>query len=189
MKVLGQFNLGFILARLGSDLFIIDQHATDEKYNFETLQRTCTLNAQRSVVPQKLELTAANESILLENMAVFRKNGFIFNVDEEQPAGRRVSIVSKPYSKGWEFGREDVEELIFMLSDAPGVDCRPSRVRAMFASRACRSAVMIGTALTISQMTRLVQHMGEMEHPWNCPHGRPTMRHLLCMDMLSAPSE
>ncbi|KAK3852034.1 hypothetical protein Pcinc_041360 [Petrolisthes cinctipes] len=188
MKVLGQFNLGFILARLGSDLFIIDQHATDEKYNFENLQHTCTLNAQRSVVPQKLELTAANESILLENMAVFRKNGFVFSVDEDQPAGRRVSIVSKPFSKGWEFGREDVEELIFMLSDAPGVDCRPSRVRAMFASRACRSAVMIGTALTVPQMTRLVQHMGEMEHPWNCPHGRPTMRHLLCMDMLSATS-
>lgn len=24
--------------------------------------------------------------------------------------------------------------------------------------------------------------MGEIEQPWNCPHGRPTMRHLLSYD-------
>ena len=31
MEVLGQFNLGFIIAKLDNDLFIIDQHASDEK--------------------------------------------------------------------------------------------------------------------------------------------------------------
>ena len=37
---------------------------------------------------------------------------------------------------------------------------------------------MIGKALSQKQMERVVRHMGEMEKPWNCPHGRPTMRHL-----------
>jgi DNA mismatch repair protein PMS2 len=61
MEVLGQFNKGFIIARLrhpaedsskrsaapaSDDLFIIDQHASDEKYNFETLQRTTVIKAQ-----------------------------------------------------------------------------------------------------------------------------------------------
>lgn len=32
MKVIGQFNLGFILVRHGDHLFIVDQHASDEKY-------------------------------------------------------------------------------------------------------------------------------------------------------------
>ncbi|ROT82921.1 hypothetical protein C7M84_023906 [Penaeus vannamei] len=54
MEILGQFNLGFIIARFGSDLFIIDQHATDEKYNFETLQATCTIQNQRLIAPQQL---------------------------------------------------------------------------------------------------------------------------------------
>ncbi|XP_042235701.1 mismatch repair endonuclease PMS2-like isoform X2 [Homarus americanus] len=187
MEILGQFNLGFIIGRLGSDLFIIDQHATDEKYNFETLQQTCILQNQRLIIPQTLELTAVNESILLDNIEIFRKNGFEFKVDEEKPVGRRVSLVSMPFSRGWEFGREDIEELIFMLSDAPGVMCRPSRVRAMFASRACRKSVMIGTALTQAQMQKLVCHMGEIEQPWNCPHGRPTMRHLINLDMVTPP--
>jgi DNA mismatch repair protein PMS2 len=53
MEVLGQFNKGFIIARLRrsddkgtDDLFIIDQHASDEKYNFETLQQTTVIKAQ-----------------------------------------------------------------------------------------------------------------------------------------------
>lgn len=59
MSVVGQFNLGFIIARLDKgkddrngqdttdDLFIIDQHAADEKYNFETLQQTTKIQSQR----------------------------------------------------------------------------------------------------------------------------------------------
>ena len=56
MEVLGQFNKGFIVARLRhpqrdgrgatDDLFIVDQHASDEKFNFETLQRTTQIKAQ-----------------------------------------------------------------------------------------------------------------------------------------------
>jgi DNA mismatch repair protein PMS2 len=58
MEVVGQFNRGFIVARLckiggegeggvvTDDLFIVDQHAADEKYNFETLQATTRLESQ-----------------------------------------------------------------------------------------------------------------------------------------------
>ena len=46
MKVLGQFNLGFIIAQLGNDLFILDQHACDEKYLFEKLSRNTTIHRQ-----------------------------------------------------------------------------------------------------------------------------------------------
>ncbi len=49
MEIVGQFNLGFIIAKLGSDLFIIDQHASDEKYNFETLQLHTKIQSQRLI--------------------------------------------------------------------------------------------------------------------------------------------
>nr|XP_015215805.1 PREDICTED: mismatch repair endonuclease PMS2 [Lepisosteus oculatus] len=185
MEIIGQFNLGFIITKLDSDIFMIDQHATDEKYNFEMLQQHTVLQGQRLIVPQKLHLTAVNETILMENLEIFRKNGFEFLIDEDAPAMDRVKLVSLPTSKNWTFGPADIEELVFMLSDSPGVMCRPSRVRQMFASRACRKSVMIGTALNASEMRKLVTHMGEIEHPWNCPHGRPTMRHLANLDMIS----
>jgi len=53
MRIVGQFNLGFIIAvreRVGKeeveDVFIIDQHASDEKYNFERLQAETMMQVQ-----------------------------------------------------------------------------------------------------------------------------------------------
>ncbi|OAQ96654.1 hypothetical protein LLEC1_06036 [Akanthomyces lecanii] len=159
MRVAGQFNMGFIIAVRpraseslassgdcsGSDeLFIIDQHASDEKYNFERLQSSTVVQSQRLVHPKTLELTALEEEIVMENLPAIAANGFKVLVDTS--------------------------------GDAPIP--RPAKVRKMFAMRACRSSVMIGKALTASQMYGLVRHMGELDKPWNCPHGRPTMRHL-----------
>jgi DNA mismatch repair protein PMS2 len=74
MEIIGQFNLGFIIVRrrvveskgkakaraendeammgedvVQDDLFIVDQHASDEKYNFERLQETTTIQSQRLI--------------------------------------------------------------------------------------------------------------------------------------------
>jgi DNA mismatch repair protein PMS2 len=72
MDILGQFNLGFIIVRSRrrahvdgtdgmdldegvnsaeeiDDLFIVDQHAADEKYNFETLQQTTKIESQKLI--------------------------------------------------------------------------------------------------------------------------------------------
>lgn len=173
MELIGQFNLGFLIVRLDDDLFIIDQHATDEKYNFETLQKTTSLQHQSLVVPQALELTAVNEMIIIDNLPIFEMNGFRFDIDMERPVTKRIKLVAKPFSKNWEFGKEDIDELVFMLQEGSGEGktssvelCRPSRVRAMFASRACRSSVMVGTSLSKTDMRRLVDQMGTIDQPW-----------------------
>ena len=75
MEVLGQFNPGFIIAKLDNDLFIIDQRPSHEKFNFDDQQTNTTIKSQRLAVPQKLELTAANEAILLDNVGIFQKTG------------------------------------------------------------------------------------------------------------------
>jgi DNA mismatch repair protein PMS2 len=54
----------------------------------------------------------------------------------------------------------------------------------MFAMRACRSSIMIGKTLSRKQMQQVVVHMGTIDKPWNCPHGRPTMRHLCSLNTL-----
>lgn len=181
MKVIGQFNLGFIIAMLKNDLFIIDQHATDEKYNFETLQRKHVLKTQKLIQPIVLEFTPVQKSVLVDNISIFKKNGFAFDVSDQAC----YKIISAPVHRNWTFGASDVEELIFLLSDSPGTVCRPSRVRQMFASRSCRTSIMVGTALSKQKMKELLTHMGEIEHPWNCPHGRPTMRHLISLKRLN----
>jgi DNA mismatch repair protein PMS2 len=49
---------------------------------------------------------------------------------------------------------------------------------AMFASRACRTSVMIGTALSQREMESVVQKLADVDQPFTCAHGRPTMRHV-----------
>lgn len=49
MEILGQFNKGFIIVRLNNDLFIVDQHASDEKYNFERFQKKARIQTQRLI--------------------------------------------------------------------------------------------------------------------------------------------
>ncbi|MCO5610850.1 hypothetical protein L7F22_065092 [Adiantum nelumboides] len=75
MKVLGQFNLGFILAKLNGDLFIIDQHASDEKHNFERLSKTTVLNRQPLLRPLPLDFSAAEEVIVMTHVETFRCAG------------------------------------------------------------------------------------------------------------------
>ena len=218
MIVVGQFNLGFIVAMRPSttvdtsdELFIIDQHASDEKFNFERLQRTTVVQNQRLVHPLHLELTAIDEETILEHPDALARNGFLVEVDteaEELPMGRRTKLLGLPISREVTFTLGDLEELLVLLrewhgststtqsTDAKpsnafdalrransnpddGVEIpRPDKVRKMFAMRACRGSIMIGRTLTHAQMQRVVRHLGGLDKPWNCPHGRPTMRHL-----------
>jgi DNA mismatch repair protein PMS2 len=61
---------------------------------------------------------------------------------------------------------------------------KSSSLRQLYASKACRKSVMIGDALNVGEMKRIVTHLSEIEKPWNCPHGRPTMRHLVNVELL-----
>lgn len=192
MRIVGQFNLGFILAVRNAttpdedddELFIIDQHASDEKYNFERLQATTTIQSQRLVQPKTLDLTAVDEEIIMEHAAALERNGFVVAVDAsgDRPVGGRCRLLSLPVSRETTFSVADLEELVYLLGENPSGSAttvpRPGKVRKMLAMRACRSSIMIGRALGRRQMEKVVRHMGEMEKPWNCPHGRPTMRHL-----------
>ncbi|PHH84295.1 hypothetical protein CDD83_2183 [Cordyceps sp. RAO-2017] len=196
MRVVGQFNVGFILAVrpatadfAGSgktsydELFIIDQHASDEKYNFERLQSNMVLQSQQLVHPKRLHLTASEEEIVTGNLAAIEANGFKVSIDAtgNWPVGMRCEILALPHSQQTTFTQDDLEELISLLGDEPiesNFIPRPSKIRTMLAMRACRSSIMIGKALNSGQMQMVVRQMAELDKPWNCPHGRPTMRHL-----------
>lgn len=224
MRVIGQFNLGFIIAALrtrakeegqgdtvetgGLQLFIIDQHASDEKFRFEGLNRESRIDRQPLVTPHHLQLTPAQEQLAESHLEVFRLNGFELRRQEARPPGRRLQLATLPTCQGLVFGERDIHDLLYTLEEAepeqqrPGgqevprggklLDLgghrgtwsstalpRPAKVWQLLACRACRGAVMIGKALRVGEMERILRNLGSLEQPWNCPHGRPTMRHLI----------
>ncbi|GAA5839580.1 hypothetical protein JCM9279_005986 [Rhodotorula babjevae] len=208
MDVVGQFNLGFIIARrrvsvgggsvkgkeramptdLHDDLFIIDQHASDEKYNFEKLQAETVIQSQRLIAPRILNLASADELTAMEHVDLLRLNGFDVLVDEDADVGERVKLIAQPVSKDTVFDTGDLEELVDLIGSRSGNEVvRPSKARRMFASRACRKSVMVGKALNVKQMTQILRNMSSMDQPWACPHGRPTMRWLAGLSAPLAP--
>eukprot|EP00538_Stauroneis_constricta_P012706 CAMPEP_0119572938 /NCGR_PEP_ID=MMETSP1352-20130426/44872_1 /TAXON_ID=265584 /ORGANISM="Stauroneis constricta, Strain CCMP1120" /LENGTH=1181 /DNA_ID=CAMNT_0007622625 /DNA_START=673 /DNA_END=4218 /DNA_ORIENTATION=+ len=249
MQVLGQFNMGFILAKCpNNNLWILDQHACDEKYNFERLIKTTVMHEQRLIHPMPLELNSSEEACILDNIDIFESNGFRFAFDPAAPIRQRLKLTALPHSgaqdgrKAVQFGKDDVSTLCAILTEGSmyeggdggtGTDgsgrygnnavrryatasqsltstpaaaaaapssssssttatasnistkqkpdqilARLPKAIAMFASRACRTSIMIGTALSQKEMEQVVQRLADVEQPWNCPHGRPTMRHV-----------
>ena len=144
----------------------------------------------------KLELTAVEEEIILENTDALEKNGFVVEINQsgKVPVGRRIQLLTLPLSKEMVFDIRDFEELVHLLAEAPtrgtgGTIPRPTKVRKTFAMRACRSSIMIGKTLSMTQMATVLAHMGTIDKPWNCPHGRPTMRHLTSLNAVSVWKE
>jgi len=219
MRVIGQFNLGFIITSLrtqiqdndktsksteGLQLFIVDQHASDEKFRFEGLNRDSKIDRQPLVSPHYLQLTPAQEQLAYANLQVFKLNGFELQMDEERAPGRRLRLSTLPTCQGLVFGEKDIHDLLYtieqaetdvgQLSSKAGAGLldlsahrgswsstavpRPHKVWQLLACRACRGAIMIGRALKVSDMERVLRNLSGLEQPWNCPHGRPTMRHL-----------
>jgi len=123
MSIIGQFNLGFILARCrNNNLWILDQHACDEKYHFERLCKETVIHEQTLIAPLPLDLSPSEEHCVLEHMADFERNGFRFSYDPEKEPRHRLSLTALPHSgsggdgkKAVQFGKEDVGALCAML--------------------------------------------------------------------------
>eukprot|EP01068_Selenidium_serpulae_P001309 Selendium_serpulae@DN142_c0_g1_i1.p1 len=256
MRIIGQFNLGFIITALRLPvrvpaqrgarrwaLFIVDQHATDEKHRFEKLNLSLaqSMKIQPLVIPQRLALDPVQEQVVENHLSVLKANGFDLKDLRETDGGagdgaaddgRRWALQSVPMTNSVVLDESDLRELIDVLIDDPLVclsetpfdtqsdssfgvsrapqtaaersvvktdvdedsavlwrQCgsfpRPPRLWRILASRACRSAIMIGTPLQRAAMSGLVSRMAALQQPWNCPHGRPTMRHLANTDRAS----
>lgn len=137
MEVLGQFNMGFIVARTKPDgnIWILDQHGCtcdimcsfkcgpacnrshssacipssgDEKANFERLCAETVIHEQPLIAPLPLELSSMQESCILDHMHIFETNGFRFQYDPTKPPRFRLALTALPHS-GAQDGRKAVQ--------------------------------------------------------------------------------
>ena len=174
MTILGQFNLGFMIAKHEQDLFILDQHASDEKATYEHLRKTTVLQSQPLVVPMPLHsiITAVDEMTILDNVSTFETFGFRFDIDSSAPTRHKIKLCAIPWNKHTQFDVSDITELASIMQENPDArEFRLPKLDAMLASRACRSSVMIGTPLSVDEMTDITARMATLNQPWNCPHG------------------
>jgi len=106
------------VTQLDSDLFIIDQHASDEKANFEVLSQKKIAN-QKLTIPQNLSYSADKEEMLLQNDHVLRMNGFDVEMDNTDGLKGKMKLMTVPVLEGITLGVDELDELLFLLTDAP----------------------------------------------------------------------
>lgn len=190
MFVVGQFNKGFIITRLNRHIFIIDQHATDERANFEDQLHQSPLLKQKMVIPKPLYLNLLQENVIINNLSAFEERGFEFVVDRTKNPGFRILLSSTSICKGQGIDeyltRDDIEEYINVIRESPNnADTYTlTKVKNLAATRACRKSVMIGQELSWAQMEDIVRKMSILQNPWVCAHNRPTIRHLMSVDWM-----
>ena len=50
-------------------------------------------------------------------------------------------------------------------------ELRISKIKNVLASRSCRISTMVGDALNLNEMKKIIQNLATLKSPWNCPHG------------------
>lgn len=93
LQVIGQFNCGFIMARLPEtlSLFIIDQHAADERYRLEKYTAELSQTRQSLLKPKRLELAADELALIRGHLERLQTLGF--GIEDE---GDAVSLITAP---------------------------------------------------------------------------------------------
>lgn len=177
LNIVGQFNKGFIICKQkdkDNRLYVVDQHASDEKSSFECLINNLSLGVQKLAIPIKLKLSLFEIHLISRNIQLFEKWKFNLKVNLENNS---VEILSCPQFRSLTFGEKEFHELINQVKDNNEnvADFLFSQLKNELASIACRSSIMIGEKLNTSQMSSIVDNMKELKAPFNCPHGRPTM--------------
>ena len=125
MHVIGQFNLGFLVCRLGRDIFIVDQHASDEIFNFERLQAHTKLNRQPLINPVPLEMSPVEQLMVSDNLNIFHKNGF----DIRNSGSFVPCMCAVPYSKNTVFGADGESRVQERKGPSIGFNYPPKELR------------------------------------------------------------
>lgn len=94
--------------------------------------------------------------------------------ENESKIDRRCRVLSYPTVSGAHscvFGIEEIDEILSHLTDTSQQarqeeHYESARLRKVFASKACRMSIMIGTDLTKKQMTNVVRHLAQLAKPW-----------------------
>lgn len=184
MKVVGQFNRGFIVISLrretATEIFIVDQHAADEKYNYERLNSGIRIASQRLVVPIPLELAPSDEIFAQEHATEIRRRGFDFAVDDAKAPGRRLSLIATASVEELiTFGADgtlplhflsvEFTQILHLMQSSFTDDFRRilmPKITEMHASKACRMSIMIGDALSRERMETILKNLASLEQPW-----------------------
>ena len=172
--LVGQVFETYWIVEYRDQMYIIDQHAAHERVLYErTLKRMKEkqFTSQRISPPIVLNLSMQEEQLLSEHMENFTKIGF-----EIEPFGGDSYAVRAVPDNLFSIAKKDLLiEMLDSLSDSISTNLAPDIVLEKIASMSCKAAVKGNSRLSGREVDALIGELLELDNPYHCPHGRPTI--------------
>ncbi|TYR81075.1 DNA mismatch repair endonuclease MutL [Priestia megaterium] len=175
MYPIGQMHGTYILAQNEKGLFIIDQHAAQERIKYEYFKRKLAEvdpEVQELLMPITLEFSG-NEALILEESKHALEDVGVFL----EPFGQNSYIVrTHPqwFPKGEE--QQTIEDMIQQVFIMKRVSIEKLREEAAI-MMSCKGSIKANHHLRNDEIFALLETLRKTTDPFTCPHGRPIIIH------------
>ena len=170
LKVLAQIFKTYILSEADNRLFLIDQHAAAERYNYEKLQREFIERKnykKQMLIPLMFDFSVDEAAEVRNNLEKFEELGIVF-----EEFGDNSYVVRE--FPGWI--EEDEEQMIKIIVEKVlrnnNITFNELRNDAI-AMASCKMSIKANQVLTDVEMNKVISDLYECKNPFTCPHGRP----------------
>ena len=163
----------YIIAENEDGMYIIDQHAANERVNYEYYLREMSNPKPITIdllVPITLEFASNEYIILKEHFDILDQLG----IGYEEFGFQTLLIRSVPV---W-LTKSNIEVALRKIFDIITVreDFRLDRyLDHIAATVACKASIKANDHIELSSMEVLLERLRSCENPFTCPHGRPTI--------------
>ena len=170
LKVLAQIFKTYILSEADNKLFLIDQHAAAERYNYEKLQREFIERKnykKQMLIPLMFDFSVEEAAEVRNNLEKFEELGIVF-----EEFGDNSYVVRE--FPGWI--EEDEEQMIKIIVEKVlrnnNITFNELRNDAI-AMASCKMSIKANQILNEVEMNKVISDLYECKNPFTCPHGRP----------------
>lgn len=173
-EIIGQVFDTYWIVGYRDKLLFIDQHAAHEKVIYERLKKQISkqeIFSQQLNPPLVISVSAKEEEILKSFHDNFTETGF----EIEPFGGNEYAVRAVPSELYGLNAKEFFLEMLDGLMDGLSRDRNPDTVNDRIATMSCKAAVKGNMRLSLMEAKTLIDELLELENPYNCPHGRPTI--------------
>lgn len=172
---IGQMHGTYIFAQNDNGLYMIDQHAAQERINYEYFRDKVgrvAQEVQELLVPYRIDLSLTEFLRVEEQLEELKKVGLFL----EQFGHQSFIVRSHPtwFPKGQE--TEIIDEMMEQVVKLKKVDIKKLREEAAI-MMSCKASIKANQYLTNDQIFALLEELRTTTNPYTCPHGRPILVH------------
>ena len=172
-KFIGALFSTYIVIEIKDEVYIIDQHAAHERVMYEKVKKNFYSNMEKDsqimLLPDIIELSHKEKSIVKENTELFKKAGFII----EEFGDNTIRLIGVP-SLCMDLDTKELFLEILDEIDTVAITAKQEKEDKFISTIACKAAVKANMKLTKEEVDTLMRQLLVLPNPFTCPHGRPT---------------